>query len=122
MEKECITICGRKFKKCSYNTIEEEGYEYNEYYNSFKNKKQISYWYDKVLLRDDVIKTNFRGSPFNWASFIELELDGYYVCIQPPKARNGDTNWHSYQENFGFYTTLTISKIKTVELAKKRCM
>lgn len=110
MEKESITICARKFKKCPYPEYEGTEYESYEYYNSFKTKKQICDWYDKVILRDDVIDTNFRGNPFEWASYIELEIDGYFVCIHPPKARNSDKNWYSYKEDFGFYTTLTISK------------
>lgn len=110
MEKESITICGRKFKKCPYPAYKGTEAEYYNYINSFKTHKQIYGWYDKVLLRDDIISKNFGGNPFKWASFIELEIDGYCVCIQPPKARNGDTNWYSYEEDFGFYTTLSITK------------
>lgn len=100
MKKQEITICGRKFKL--NHLAQEDGI----YQNSFKTKTQLDNWYEKVLQSKNVKSTNFGGNHYQWASFIQVEIDGELIHINPPKTKNGDANWYSYKEDFGFYVQI----------------
>ena len=81
----------------------------NDYFHlCFKTKTEVSNFYDWLLTtkKVEVIKTNFAGNPCEWASFIVFKLNGAEYLINPPKAKNGDNNWFSYKDDFGFYSEL----------------
>ncbi len=80
----------------------------NQYSFLFKNKEEVSDFYESVRNQDNVVQTNFGGNEFNNNSFIELNEDGKHILVNPPRAKNGDTNWYSYKNDFGFYCTALI--------------
>jgi hypothetical protein len=90
MKKEII-ICGKTF---------------NSGYSEFESHDEVNAWYDAVQTSGLIKSTNFKGDPYNWASWIQIELDGMLIHINPPNAKNGDNNWYSYHKDFGFYTTI----------------
>ena len=98
MEKE-ITILRRKFKS--------EFLDEGTFFTNFKTKQEIYNWFDSVLNSGSVKRTNFGGNPCDQNSFIEIEIDGKFFTINPPKTKNGDADWVSYGEKFGFYVEVT---------------
>ena len=105
MNKEImsVTICGRKFKHNEYQRD-----IYATFVNTFSTKLQVVNWYNKVLKSEGVIKTNFGGNPFENHSFIVFKKNEETFVINSPIAKNGDNNWYSYGESFGFFVEMKL--------------
>lgn len=77
-------------------------------YISFPNKNSVNRFYDR--LRPKANERNFWFDPYNWAAYAKFELNEYLITINSPQANNGDNNWYSYNDNFGFFTRIYITK------------
>jgi hypothetical protein len=121
---ETVKIKNWKFKLCfsnTYSNYDDETAEHNidTYRKEFKTKTDIHNFY--VDARSKAILTNFGGDEYNNNSYIvienivksinpftnKVELVKQILTVENPRAKNGDDNWYSYPEDFGFVVNLT---------------
>lgn len=99
---------------------EDFGYEII-YTTKFDSKEELELFYDKV--REIAISKNFRGDPYEWASFMTFEHEGIKLTINAPHASNGDRNWYAYPEGTKLIVTISDhqqSKVKFSDLKLKK--
>ena len=113
--KQEIKIGRNKAKLVFVEGVETDNskFENGHYQITFKNKEQVNRFYDYVKNNCEIIETFFEGNPYKTKSSITFEdKDGLNnLTLFAPKAKNGDNNWYSYNEDFGYYSEIVTSTI-----------
>ncbi len=59
--------------------------------------------------KDKAYERNFYFNPYEQFAFAKFKVGNIEITINAPLAYNGDNNWYSYRENYGFSSEVKIS-------------